>query len=536
MISLLTFITISLGSACFIHHRLFRYLRYFQQEDYSNRRFLRWLCSYRAFDRKGTLVAAVVGTLCFLTDFSFLLSGGGGFCLWILSKREENPQKEGKRLLHMTPRALRLHQTSLRIGISWMALCALGFFWIDSPGGFWFLQVIIFQCNPLFLIFAKGLLQPSERKEQQGYMQQAKKQLEQVSPYVIGITGSYGKTSTKDALGQILQITKGPTFWPSKGVNTPMGITREIREHLKPGHAFAVIEMAAYGKGSIERICHLTPPHAAIITTIGTAHLERFGSQHTIYLTKSELALSVPYEGILVCNGDDPLTRQIGKDHAKRTTLLYGMDSKAGEVDCWVSKWKLGEEGTHFTLHWKGNAYEGFTKLQGKTALSNLLAAFTMACALGSDPAYVLGVIRNLAPVDNRLELRKEGGVLYVRDAYNSNPIGFASALDVMASLPAERRVLMTPGMIELGALQREENEKIGRKAGSLCHLALVVGSLNKEALSKGLQEGGMPQENIVCCETRQMAFETLAKLKKEGDAILIENDLPDLYESIQSF
>jgi UDP-N-acetylmuramoyl-tripeptide--D-alanyl-D-alanine ligase len=154
-----------------------------------------------------------------------------------------------------------------------------------------------------------------------------------------------------------------------------------------------------------------------------------------------------------------------------------------------------------------------------------------MACALGSNPEYVLAAIHNLEPVDNRLQIQKEGEILYLKDAYNSNPFGFAGALEVMSSLPGQRRILVTPGMIELGNQQKAQNEKIGRMAGQFCDFAIIVGTTNKDALTQGLRAGGMTEQNIAFCQTREFAFSYLQSILNVGDIVLIENDLTDLYE-----
>ena len=295
------------------------------------------------------------------------------------------------------------------------------------------------------------------------------------------------------------------------------------------------MEMGAYGKGSIERLCQLTPPHAAIITCIGNAHLERFKSEEVILKTKAELAQAVPADGILVCNGDNPGTRRIAAEFPKKTTLLYGFDRQSGPLDCWITDWQTTPNGTTFTFVWKGESYQGTTPLFGQSSLSNVAAAFTMACALGSQPELVIASIANLEPVDNRLQVKRERGVTYLNDGYNSNPVGFAAALDVAQSLPGKRRILMTPGMIELGHQTREQHEKIG-KGGADLRPTLLVGETNREALTAGLEAGGMAKEKILFCATREEAFATLKGMTQDGDIILIENDLVDLYEAKPRF
>ena len=184
--------------------------------------------------------------------------------------------------------------------------------------------------------------------------------------------------------------------------------------------------------------------------------------------------------------------------------------------------------------------------------LSNILGVFTLVCALGIPPAVVLAALRNAKTESNRLEpVRAEissfasyrngspprpGQVLRLNDAYNSNPIGFAAALEVLGAMPRGRKVLVTPGMIELGEKQVEENKKAALKAARICDLAVIVGNTNKEALASGLQEGGMPAEKVKEFLTMQSALDFLAQYCEDGDVVLIENDLGDVYETKVTF
>ena len=521
-----------IGASIFTWKRLLRFLRFFQQEEYSNVRFISWIVKQRAFDTLGSAAAGILALLVFMGLPALIASLVGLGALIAMAMWEDDPRIKGKVRLVMTERAQRIYSTAF--GLYALTAAAIAAATFQQPAVLWLAQIALFQLTPLWLMAACQLLSRKEMQRQNNFLLEAKTIYAAAAPFVIGITGSYGKTSTKDALGQILQITLGPTFWPAKGINTPMGITREIRTHLRSGMKYAVIEMGAYGRGSIDRLCKLTPPHAALITCVGNAHLERFGSEENILLTKAELAQAVPANGLLVVNGDNKGCRRIAHENPKKTTLLYGLNKDLGELDCWVSSWKTTPEGTLFTLHWQNKAYEGFTPLLGATALSNAVGAFTMACALGSQPDYALGVIHNLTPVDNRLQMQKEGRITYLKDAYNSNPVGFAAALEVMAALPGKRRLVMTPGMIELGEEQRVQNEKVGRLAAVKCDAALIVGMTNRHALTKGLLEGGMQSGQVFFCETREKAFALLHSMAQEDDIVLIENDLVDLYEPVR--
>jgi UDP-N-acetylmuramoyl-tripeptide--D-alanyl-D-alanine ligase len=159
-----------------------------------------------------------------------------------------------------------------------------------------------------------------------------------------------------------------------------------------------------------------------------------------------------------------------------------------------------------------------------------------MACALGAEPAYAAATLANLDPVENRLVLDKNPGVSYLRDAYNSNPTGFAAALEVLRDLPADRRILMTPGMIELGDQQFEHNKQVATLAASICDLIIIIGTVNREALLAGLTAANYPSEKLIVVDTRDEAFKVVQARGVKGDLVLIENDLGDLHEGRVGF
>lgn len=541
MFELAGLLIIALASLAFTSRRSLGYLRYFQQEEYMPGRFVRWWVRHRVFDRRGSLVAIPAAGVCFLVDrpaIWLVVDVVAAFLLVAVGFRETDPRKQGKVRLNMTARATRIYRTALVCyGVLLVAVSVVvGILPLTATSGWlWLFQVLLIQGIPLTILVGNALLQPGERRRQQGYMKEACAILAQVEPFVIGITGSYGKTSTKAVLGVMLESV-APTFWPPRSINTPMGITREIRERLTSRHRYAVIEMGAYMRGSIRRLCDLVPPHAGIITTVGIMHLERFGSPENVFLAKSELAQAIPADGILVANGDDEGARRMAEENPKKQVLVYGLNADQRPLDCWMTEIAWSPEGTHFTVHWQGREYPGFTRVLGRPMLSNILAAFTMACTLGADPEVLMAIIRNLEPVDNRLQAVYQGGTLYLKDAYSSNPVGFAAALEVLESMPAERRILMTPGMVELGPRQEQENRHAAQQSARICDRVLVVGSINRQALVEGLRGGGMTDEQISCFDDRDGAMKHLEQIQRPDDAVLIENDLPDLLEIFPSF
>lgn len=535
-----------LGLLEFGYCRTLSFLRYFQQEEYSSSRFLAWIKEKRAIDTRGTAILALTGLL------SLILPGGWttlviaalatlGLSI-VVRIAEEDPRRSGKLKLNMTQRASKIVLVSFGL----FALLATGpvLLLLKCCGGgerdlayFALWGICMAQAPGALLVVANKLLWPAEKALQDRFYADAKRILREVDPFVIGITGSYGKTGAKAALGDLLTQCVGPTFWPKKSINTVMGITRTIREALSPVHRFAVIEMGAYNRGSIKRLCDFTPPKAALVTAVGIMHLERFGSPENVYVAKSEIAQALPPDGILVCNGDSPNARRMAVEHASGKTLLYGLDQSAGPLDCYASDIAFSAQGTSFLIHWGGRSFPGRTPLLGRPALSNALGAFTMACALGAEPAYAVACLANLAPVDNRLVLdSKAGSVSFLRDAYNSNPTGFAAALEVLQALPAKRRIVMTPGMVELGDQQQAQNRRLATMCASVADLVIVVGRINREAILAGLADAEYPKAQIVAVETRDEGFAALSERQSPGDLVLIENDLGDLLEGAVRF
>jgi len=529
---------LSYGVLLFSHARGFRYLQALQQDEYSPRRFLRWFVARRAFDTKATPVLLSLFILSWIfPDAFFVWSILGMIGLVWLAYCEPSPTALSKVRLRMTERAIIIWRVSLAI---WIAMWMIGHF-IIFLSEYSFLAtilvlIILVQSGPLFLIGAVGILRPLELQKQKKLELEAYKIFQRVAPFSIGITGSYGKTSVKHYLGVILQVTNGNVFWPEKGINTLMGIVREIRTKLRIEHRTALIEMAAYRKGSIARLCELSKPSLGIITAIGVMHLERFGSEEAIYQAKTELARAVPPDGTLICNGDWPQCRRAVREYSKATTYLYGLDRSQGHLDVWMEDISLSAEGTNFKIVWNGERYLGFTPLMGKPALSNLLGSFTAACAMGCNPELVLSIAATLLPPDNRLSLKRNRKSLYLMDAYNSNPTGFEAALEVLRDLPSNRKILMTPGMIELGPLQYEENRRLAQVAGQIADLVLLIGATNAVAIKDGLKSVGYNEQHILCFETRDPALHYLVQIEEEGDVVLIENDLSDWYEDTTRF
>ena len=507
-----------------VWHRLLAYLRYFQQEGYQSARFLRWVHVRSLADPAVWLAAGTAWLFpAFpLTSVALFIFGANG-----LGLLQPDPRRSGKIPLRLTWRARRILVVAF---IAASALWIAGFATYAAAGLHAALtaSAVVFALLPILLVAANAILNPYEMLVQRRYEADAVRRVAEVKPTIIGITGSYGKSSTKAMLAHILQF-HGPTLAASGSINTLMGVTRHIREELVHGHQFMVVEMGAFKTGSIRRLCRLTPPSAGLVTAVGDMHLERFGSTDEIVKAKSELASAIPPGGLLAVNADSPGALRIARQATHCRVLLYG-ETSSEELATRLERVEFSERGTSFVLRTPERVFTAFTPLLGRPIVLNVAGAFTLASALGVAPEVIVAALRTLKPVPNRLEVIKERGITWIRDAYNSNQFGFRAALEVAAALPVSRRFLATPGVIELGAEQYEVNRALAREAAAVCDTTLVVADTNREAFVAGHRDAGR-EDRLVCVAGRTEAFRWLNETVRTGDAVVLENDLPDLYE-----
>ena len=504
--------------------RQLAYLRYFQQEGYEHLRFLRWANVRSLTDPAFWLALVCAFAVVPLSAGAVLAFIAGAL---ILGYAQPDPRRSGKIPLRLTWRAWRVLTVGMVFATTlWILLTRVyADRELQAP---LIASAVAFAACPLVLLAANAVLASYERHVQQLFEADARRKVQQIAPLIIGITGSYGKSSSKAMLGHILQFD-APTLAASGSINTLMGITRHIREELVFGHRFLVVEMGAFQRGSIRRLCELTPPSAGLITAVGDMHLERFGSTEEIVKAKSELAQAVPPGGILVVNADSPGALRIAKASGDRRVLLYGEVSPE-DLDTRVEQIQFSKQGTRFELRTRDRVYSCTTPLLGRPIILNLAGAFTLASALGMDPEVIVAALRTLKPVSNRLEVIEERGIIWIRDAYNSNQFGFRAALEVVSAMPVARRFLVTPGVIELGVDQSKVNRALASEAAAVCDATVIVSETNREAFVAGFRDAGL-ETRLVAVANRSAAFNWLRDTLREGDAVILENDLPDLYE-----
>ncbi len=421
-------------------------------------------------------------------------------------------------------------------------------------------SVLLTDC-PLLLPFVQYCLAlaalialPVEKGVQRWYIRDAQKMLrEHPGLRIIGITGSFGKTSVKHYLTAMLSEQYSVLMTPGS-FNTPMGVVRTIRENLKPTHEVFVCEMGARHVGDIREICDIVHPHDGIITAIGDQHLETFHTRENIIRTKYELLDAVeeavraddregepvsrngaafaaaPGHTELV-NGDDAVIRANFRYPEAFTYGLNEENNYRGEI------LSVSGKGTHFAVMTPDGEREEMTMpLVGKHNVVNVLGAVAMAHILGVPLAKCRLAARTLKPAEHRLELKRMPWGILMDDAYNSNPAGARAALETLSAVGESEgeellKLLITPGMVELGEKQREYNAAFGAEAAVVCDYILTVGRTNAEAIGQGALDAGFPREKLIACASVGEAMSMAAGLEAgRRRAVLLENDLPDDY------
>ncbi|MEI3529837.1 MAG: UDP-N-acetylmuramoyl-tripeptide--D-alanyl-D-alanine ligase [Bacilli bacterium] len=344
---------------------------------------------------------------------------------------------------------------------------------------------------------------------------------------VIGITGSYGKTSSKNILNDVLNVKYNALATP-KNFNTPSGLMITINNYLDKFNDLFIAEMGAFKKGEIKELCDFVRPTYGILTKVGEAHLESFGSRENIQSGKFELIESLPTDGIAVLNKDDEW--QVSYKLKNKCQVIWiGIDNKAADVR--ATNIKLSPSGTTFDCMFKNdnNKYSFETKLLGKANIYNILASIALGHALGISIEQLQLGVKKVRPVEHRLELRQYYDINLIDDSYNSNPTGAKMALDVLNLMPGKKMVI-TPGMIELGSQQYEANLELGKQIADVCDEVILVGKDQTKPIYEGLMVKKFAEDKIHILNDVMQGFPLIRKLKEGDTYVLLENDLPDLF------
>lgn len=379
-------------------------------------------------------------------------------------------------------------------------------------------------------ILAVWILKPVEESINAKYRNEAVSILRSMPDLkIIGITGSYGKTSTKHYLYRILSEKYDVLMTPGS-YNTPMGVIRTVREMMKPYNEVFICEMGAKQLGDIKEICDMVHPQMGIVTAVGPMHLESFKSLENVQKTKFELIDALPADGFGVINNDFEWCANRPVDNVK--VARYGV-SNTEDCDFIATDVKYSPNGTDFTVEGKdGTRLELYTRLVGECNISNLVAAVIIALRLGLTAEEIRRAVDSIDQVEHRLNVKRTpGGVTIIDDAFNSNPAGSRMAVDVLSQFNNGKRIIVTPGMIELGSEQEKLNRELGKQIGEKIDVAVIVGAYNRNALVDGIQSTDFDEKNLHIVDSFADSQVLLSKILSPGDTVLYENDLPDSFK-----
>ncbi|MDR0896731.1 MAG: UDP-N-acetylmuramoyl-tripeptide--D-alanyl-D-alanine ligase [Oscillospiraceae bacterium] len=381
---------------------------------------------------------------------------------------------------------------------------------------------------PLLLALAALLALPFEKAVQRAYLVDAMHRLDAADGLIkIGITGSYGKTSAKFLLETLLSERYRVLATPGS-FNTSMGVTRVIREQLAPDHRVFIAEMGARHRGDIRLLCKLVRPRYGILTSVGPQHLETFHTQETICREKFELARAIPPDGAMVFAADGGLNDQL---YEKATCPKHLSGEGAQGLGLRAEDIEVGPWGSRFTMTDGQESIRVETRLLGAHNIGNLLAAATMARVLGLDLPTIARGAAKAKPVEHRLQLlTASGGVTIIDDAFNANPVGAAAALAVLKGFPG-RRIIVTPGFVEMGREEAAYNRAFGEQMADSVDMAILVGRRHTAPIAEGLKSQGFAAEKLHIVTSLAEATALLNPQLRPGDTVLYENDLPDNYQ-----
>ncbi len=493
----------------------------FQQNSYRVERYNRWLRSTGEWYSRANILALLATVIFIFTSHVVALSI---FALWMLVIGIAEFSIKYKIPIAYTMRVKRLFITRLIFTFAVVALVHI--FAVEYT----YVAMMALSFD-YWTILANLINRPLEQAISRWYYNDAKRMLRAMPNLkIIGVTGSFGKTSTKHFLYRVLSEKYNVLMTPGN-FNTTLGVVRTVREHLKPHHEVFIVEMGAKQRGDIKEICDLVEPTIGVVTSVGEMHLETFGSVENVACTKFELIDALPKGGFGVVNIDSEAALNYIKERG------YNVATYA--VECEEAKFRASNiiysaTETRFDVAHEGGVDEGYaTHILGRGNILNITAALAVAEHLGIGVEARRRAVRQIEQVEHRLSMRRSGGITILDDAYNSNPEGARMALEVLSGFATEgKRYVVTPGFVEMGAKQFENNKTFGSDiARAKVDGVYVVNEVNRAAITEGLADGGYPNSQVECVASFVEAMAALQPKLKAGDVVLYENDLPDSFK-----
>lgn len=425
----------------------------------------------------------------------------------------------GKNKLIFTKRMIRL------VVIYFAILAAITIPYFLTLNSFWWIALCIiveFVLLPFIFLLSAAIMQPVESAIKKSYLKKAKRKLLSFKGKKIAITGSFGKTSTKNFLAQILR-TKYSVCVTPKNYNTPMGLCKTALEELKDDDEILIVEMGARRKGDIAELMQMLQPTYGILTSIGDQHLETFGDLQTIIATKNELCEHMCKGGTVVFDCSNENTRQCFDGY-------FGDKTQANVVGgVRFEDIRYTKNGCECKIFLNEQSYNVELNIIGEKLLADLACAASMALRLGMNEEQILNSLPQIVSSPHRLELIHSDFCTIIDDSYNSNFDGAVQACECVQLFDG-KRIIVSPGLVEQGEKQYELNFKLGKVIGGSCDEFVIMNETNKTALFEGAKAAGMREGNLHFAQSRKQQADILKSIQKKGSVVLFENDLPDNY------
>lgn len=348
---------------------------------------------------------------------------------------------------------------------------------------------------------------------------------------VIAITGSYGKTSTKEFLYAILS-KKYNVLTTKEHQNSEIGIAKCILKNLHPGHQVFIAEVGAYNKGKVAEVCKMLMPKIGIVTGVNQQHLALFGSMENLLSAEGgeELANSLPENGLLVANGDNKYCMDLLKKNSHLPASqekIYAAENKSANADVFAEDIEAREDGVLFVASDKNKNMAQFKiNVLGRHNVQNLLGAVLVASELGMSFGEIAEAAKGIRPEHAGMVIKQgKHGIKVIDSSYSANPDGVIADLEYLAVFPGKKAVVM-PSLIELGKESGAIHEKLGRKIGQVCDLAIITSNDRFAGIKKGFLETN-PGGKILFNKKPEEIFSAVTSFLKSGDAVLLEGRVP---------
>ena len=397
--------------------------------------------------------------------------------------------------------------------------------------------LLLVALSPLFAVFlfvATLLLSPLDVFAKERIIRKAKILLSSHDRIqVIGITGSYGKTTTKELLRHILGMRYNVVA-TRDSFNTALSVSMEILEKVTEETDIFIAEMGAHEKGDIEKVCSVSGPNISILTGINEAHLERFGSIENTIRTKFEIIEACSPDGLIVLNADDERVRSSYKTYCGNQEIAW-VSKEANPLSHYtVKNISFSEEtlGISFTLFREQKEIGTInTRFLGEYIINNAIIAFIVGNKLGMSDAEIQAGLMSFKPVAHRLNPQKTpNDMIVIDDSYNGNPKGVSAAIHALSLFKNRRKIYITPGLVEVGEESNDIHQEIGRELGKVADFVFLIENSTTASIKKGLFESGFDESNIYSHKNKKDTYKKLGQLSRSGDVILFQNDWPENY------